>query len=344
MAPPVDPPPRSTGGRAGLLASRLRLPIALLVAAVVYGTTGYMVIEGFGFVDAVYMTVTALSTVGFGEVEPLSQAGRVFTVSVIAIGVVAWLSVLTAVTVALASGDLGWALKRRAMRKRIDDLRDHYVICAYGRVGRAAVDELTKQGADVVVVEVRAELEPLLVAADVPYLIKDPTAEAVLEEAGIRRAKALICAVDSDAVNVYITLTARALNPDLFIISRASAADSVETLRRAGSNRVVSPYALSGVRMAALSLRPAMLEFVDMVSFDPDLRVEELVVGPTSPLAGATVRAICAPHDGLMMLALKKPDGEVLIPPRADTMLDAGDLVIAVGKVGALAVLAEAAG
>ena len=229
------------------------------------------------------------------------------------------------------------------MKQRIDALEDHYVVCAFGRVGRAAVEELTKQGAGVVVVEVDPALEPDLIETGVPYVLDDPTREEVLERAGIARARALLCAVDSDAVNVYITLLARARNPDLFIIARASSPESVEALRRAGSNRVVSPYRLSGARMAALALRPALLEFVDMVSVAPDLRIEELVVGDGSSIAGRTVRDVAGPHPGVMILAVRSPDGQLLVPPRADTTLSAKDLLILIGPVGSLTKLAEQA-
>ncbi|MEN3315636.1 MAG: voltage-gated potassium channel [Acidimicrobiaceae bacterium] len=336
-------PPRHALRR-HLLASPVRLPVALLVFALVYGTSGYLVLEGFGFVDSVYMTVTTLTTVGFGEVRPLDTAGRLFTLSLIVIGMVAVFSLLAVLTGLVASGQLGRSLTRRSMRQRTQDLADHFVVCAFGRVGRSAVKELVAKKAEVVVVESDIDLEPDLIAAGIPYILADPTSEEVLRRAGIARAKALVCAVDSDAVNVYITLLARALNPDLFIIGRASSTESVEALRRAGSDRVVSPYRLSGKRMASLALRPAMLEFVDMVSVSPDLRIEELVVGEASPLAGATVRDACAPYDGVMILAIRTPDGALVVPPRADTVLAAADLLIIVGPMDALAQLADKAG
>ncbi len=230
------------------------------------------------------------------------------------------------------------------MRQRIDALRGHYIVCAFGRVGRAACEELMDEGADVVVVEVDPAREQDLLEAGVLYILDDPTREDVLEQAGIKRAKGLLCAVDSDASNVYITLLARARNPDLFIIGRASSPESVEALRRAGSDRVVSPYRLSGTRMAALALSPAVLEFVDMVSVAPDLRIEELFVSEDSGLAGATVRDVCAPYDGVMILAVRSSDGELLVPPRADTTLHAKDLLIVVGPLTALGDLAKRAG
>ncbi|MDQ3897865.1 MAG: TrkA family potassium uptake protein [Actinomycetota bacterium] len=205
------------------------------------------------------------------------------------------------------------------------------------------MEELVAQGAEVVVVEVDPAREPEMVEAGVLYILDDPTREEVLEQAGIGRAGGLLCAVDSDAANVYITLLARTRNPDLFIIGRASRPESVEALRRAGADRVVSPYLLSGTRMAALALRPAMLEFVDMVSVAPDLRIEELVVGDRSPMAGSTVRDTAGPYDGVMILAVRSPDGTLLVPPRADTTLAAGDLLIVVGPMAALGQLAEQA-
>lgn len=322
--------------RERLLASPARLPVVALGFSLVYGTVGYVVIEGFGVLNAVYMTVTTLTTVGFGEIEPLDPAGRVFTLSLIVIGFTAAFTLLAVLTSLVVSGQLGRSLTRRTMRQRIDGLRDHYIVCAFGRVGQAAVEELVAQGAGVVVVESDPAREAAMEEAGVPYLVDDPQKEDVLEQAGIERARGLLCAVDSDAVNVYITLLARARNPDLFIIGRASSPESVEALRRAGSDRVVSPYRLSGTRMAALAFQPAMLEFVDMVSVAPDLRIEELVLGDHSPLAGATVRDAASPYDGVMIMAVRSPDGALLVPPRADTMLEAGDMLIVVGPMDAL--------
>ena len=326
-----------------LLASPVRLPVLLLAFSIVYGTAGYVVIADFGLLDALYMTVTTLTTVGFGEIRPLGPAGRAFTLSLLAVGFTASFTLLAVLTSLVVSGQLGRSLSRRGMRQRIEALRDHYVVCAFGRVGRAAVEELLAQGADVVVVEGDPAREPDLVEAGALYVLDDPTREEVLEQAGIERARGLLCAVDSDAANVYITLLARARNPDLFIIGRASSPESVEALRRAGSDRVVSPYRLSGARMATLAYRPAMLEFVDMVSVAPDLRIEELVVGEHSSLAGATVREAAAPYEGVMILAVRSPDGGLLVPPRADTRLHAADLLIVIGPMDALGSLAERA-
>ena len=323
-------------------ASRAQLPVLVLLLALVYGTVGYRVIEGFGWFDSLYTTVTTLTTLG-GEIHPLSSSGRVFTVTLIVLGMVAVFDLLALFTTLVGSGQLGLARERRAMKRRIDDLQDHYVICAFGRVGRSATQKLSSQGVGVVVIESKPELEPELVNADVPYLIADPTRESVLEEAGIRRARGLLCAVDDDAINVYIALSARALNAELFIISRASTPESVDKLFRAGSDRVVSPYVVSGVRMASLALNPAVLEFVDMVSVAPDLRIEELAVGRDSRLDNRTVRDVCAPHPGVMVLAVRSVNGEVLLPPQADTLLHHDDVLIVLGPADAVNSLGEEA-
>ncbi|HEV2810392.1 MAG TPA: potassium channel protein [Acidimicrobiales bacterium] len=323
--------------------TRAGIPLVLLAFALVYGTVGYWVLEGFGLIDALYMTVTTLTTVGFGEIQPLSPAGRVFTISLITVGVVTVFDVFALFTSLIASGRLNKILGRRSMDRNIESLRDHYIICAYGRVGRAAARELSERGAEVVVVERQPELEALLAEAGVPYVLGDSTQEAALVRAGIHRARGLLCAVDSDAVNVYIALTARALNPELFIIARASSAESVDKLHRAGSDRVVSPYVVSGARMASMALSPAVLEFADMVSVASDLRVEELLVGEGSRLVSRTISDVCDPYEGVMVLAVRKPAGELMIPPRADTVLHQDDFLILVGPVAALEKLADEA-
>lgn len=228
------------------------------------------------------------------------------------------------------------------MQRRIDDLRDHYVLCAYGRVGRAAAEEFRQQGQPYIIVEPQESLERLVQADGAPYLIADPTEESVLLAAGILRAHGLVCAVDSDAINVYITLTARSLNPKLSIVSRASNPESVDQLQRAGADRVVSPYILSGRRMAFLALQPAVVEFLDMVTIAPDLRLEEIVVRPGSPLDGKTVGEVSA-REQTTVLAVKKMGDELIASPQDDVPLGAGDLVIVLGPVKVLGELAERA-
>jgi voltage-gated potassium channel len=219
------------------------------------------------------MTVTTLATVGYGEVRPLDASGKLFTISLIVLGVVALAASIDAVAGALVSGELQAAIRRRRMRKRLDSLQAHYVVCAYGRVGRAAVAELRTEGVPVLVVEPKPELAELLEEHGVSHLPADPTEETALQQAGIQRARGLLCAMDSDAANVFITLTARALNPALTIVARAANPASVDKLLRAGADHVVSPYDVSGRHMGVLALHPAIVDFLDMAKLAPGLRL-----------------------------------------------------------------------
>lgn len=318
------------------VAVRFRLPVGLLLCALAYGTVGYIAIERWSFLDAIYMSVTTLTTVGYREVHQLSTPGRIFTITLVLFGVLVLFMAVAAVAQLLLSGELGEPLRRRRMQRKLDRLEDHYVVCAFGRVGRAAVAEFRQLGVAYVVIETQTGLVPLMEEQQVPYITADPTEEAVLKQAGIERAKGLVCAVDSDAINVYITLTARVLNPTLSIVARASAPESVDQLQRAGADRVVSPYVLSGRRMASLALQPAVVEFIDMVTVAPDMRLEEIVVRPNSPLDGRSVGEACAAHGDLTVLAVKKMGTELIPSPAQDVRFGSGDLVVAMGPVRTL--------
>src|SRR4029453_10511558 len=272
------------------LLPRFRLPAARGALTVLYGTLGYLLLEGWSLTDALYMTVTTLATVGYGEVRPLDVSGKLFTISLIVLGVVALAASIDAVAGALVSGELQAAIRRRRMRKRLDSLQAHYVVCAYGRVGRAAVAELRTEG--------------------VP---------------------GLLCAMDSDAANVFITLTARALNPALTIVARAANPASVDKLLRAGADPVVSPYDVSGRHMGVLALHPTIVDFLDMAKVAPGLRLEEIEVRSGSPLAGKGVGETRARPPAAQILALKRSGAQHLAVPDHDTILAAGDLVLVLG-------------
>ena len=313
------------------LASSFRFPVLLLTIAITFGTIGYWLIEDMSLLEGLYMTVTTLTTVGFREVQPLGTGGQIFTIVLILIGVIGVFVTVAIVAQLIASGELGQPLRRRRMERRIDALSDHYIVCAYGRVGRAAAEEFREQGQRYVVVDAQESLERLLDEHGAPYIIGDPSVEAVLEDAGIHRAKGLVSAVDSDAISVYITLTARTLNPKLLIVARASSPESVDQLYRAGADRVVSPYVLSGKRMASLALHPSVVEFIEMVTVAPDMRLEEIVVERGSPLDGKTVGTVAQDRDDVTILAVKKAGADLVPSPGSDLQLGAGDLVIALG-------------
>jgi voltage-gated potassium channel len=323
-------------------AALLRLPLLLLVGVSLYGVIGYQVVEGWSFLDALYMTVTTLTTVGFREVQPLDASGRLFTVSLILAGVLSLFVSVGVVTEVVVSGHLARQLRRRRMDRRIGRLDQHTVICAYGRVGRAVAEELIRQNLPFVVIERQEILVTSLEERGIPHIVGDPAAaEEVLRQAGIDRARALVCAVDSDAANVFITLTARALNPDLRIVARASDASSVDILERAGADQVVSPYLLSARRMAYLAQHPAVVDFLDLMNVIPDLRLEQIVVRPGSVLDGMAVRDALAEFRDANILAVRRASGEPIAFPDPDTKLTAGDSVVVLGSLRTLDALGQ---
>jgi voltage-gated potassium channel len=225
--------------------------------------------------------------------------------------------------------------------RSIGHLSGHYVICAYGRVGRAVMEELRRRGHTAVVIESKPELEPLLAEHGVRYIPGDPADETVLRQAGIERARGLICAVDSDAANVFITLTARALNPDLRIIARASERASIDKLVRAGADEVVSPYGLTGRRMAVLAVQPSVLEVLDLLNLGSDIRLEEVAVRAGTHLDSLTIAEARARYAGVAILALKKPGSEVSANPDHQVRLAPGDLIVALGPAEILNRMAD---
>jgi voltage-gated potassium channel len=309
---------------------RVRWPALGLALALVYGVAGYMLLEGWRFLDALYMTVITLTTVGFREVRSLDDGGIVFTLTVITIGVGLVLTTVAVVAQWVLEGQWGERTRRHRMQRRIDDLTGHFIVCAYGRVGRAVARELEAEGASFVVVDPDERLVERMRDDGVPYLIDDPTHEAVLRAAGVDRARGLVCAVDSDATNVYIALVARALNPDLFIVARASEPGSDQRLLHAGADRVVSPFVSSGRHMALVAMRPSAEDVVALgTSGHASMSLEEVRVEPGSALDGVSI------GQGLgstPVLAIRHMGGQITPNPGADLHLRQGDLVLLLGE------------
>ena len=296
---------------------------AALSAVVLYGTVGYILLEGWSAMDALYMTITTMTTVGFREVRELDSGGRLFTLSVVILGVGAALIGITLLAGAIAEAELGGRTRRRWMAKRIADLEEHFIVCAYGRVGRAAVLELQAAEVPFVVVDPKEELRARMERDEVTFLIDDPSLEPVLRHVRVEAARGLICAVDSDATNVFITLAARSLNPDLFIVARASEPDSHDRLARAGADRVVSPYASSGRHMVKMALDPTVVDLLDEADDRGSIDVEERRIDPPSNLIGTTVGESKAP-----ILAIRRSDGRLEPRPGADAVVEEGDVVL----------------
>jgi voltage-gated potassium channel len=309
---------------------RLGGAMSALGLVIVGGTVGYLVL-GFGLLDALYQTVTTVSTVGFREVQPLSSVGKAFTMVLILVGVGAALYAFSVLIETFIEGRLNELLGRRRMQQSIASLSGHTIICGWGRVGRSIGAEMDAAGNSLVVVDLDASLLEGLAHGAVAG---DATDDATLRAAGIDRAAALVAAVDGDAANSFITLSARALRPDLFIVARARSQDSEEKLRRAGADRVVNPQSIGGARMAAFVLRPHVAEFVDVVMHERSLefRLEEVVITDASPIAGKSIRdAHLRDQTGAMVLAVRDQDGSFRTNPPPDTVLHAGEIVIAIG-------------
>ncbi len=322
--------------------------VGSLVAVVVVGTVGYRLIEGWGLLDCLYMTVITIFTVGYREVHPLSTTGTVFTMVLVVVGVGAILYGLGRMAQFVLGEQLAGVFKRRAVKRQVERLQGHYIICGYGRVGQAVARQFSSHKAKFVVVDndpeavAQAETEGLLAIRG------DATADEVLEAAGVRRARGLVAAVGSDAGNIYVTLSARVLNPALLIVARAGSDDAASKLKRAGADHVVSLYGIGGERMATLVLKPAVSDYLEVITGGGQLefRLEEFALRPGSPAVGKSLEALAVRREtGASILAVRRSDTGVFdTNPSGQTCLREGDMVIAIGTPTEIAKLEELLG
>ena len=309
---------------------------------IVVGTIGYVIL-GFSPLDALYQTVTTVSTVGFREVEPLSGAGQLFTIVLILVGVGTVLYTLGVLIEALIEGELLDLFERRRMERKIGEMSDHVIVCGWGRVGKAIARHVGASGGEIVVVE---RNDDRLEGTSVNFVHGDATDDAVLRDAGIDRAHALVAALDTDADNLYVTLSAKTLKPGIFVVARARAWAAEEKLLRGGADRVVNPQDIGGARMAAFVLQPHVTEFLDVVMHNRTLefRLEQVDVPPSSPLAGHTLRdAHIRDKTGALVLAMRHADGTFTTNPTPETEIVGGEVLIAIGTQAQLDALLEAA-
>lgn len=306
---------------------------AALLTLILIGVIGYLWF-GYSLADAIATTLLTLTTVGAATARDLPAGPLLFTAGLAVLGVSLFAAILGVAGTAIVEGRLGVFSRSRRMDQRIGRLHDHFIVCAYGRVGSAAARELRAEGIPCVVIDVRAELEDDMQRDGLPYLIANPSSEEVLRRAGVERARGLICAVDSDAENVYITLVARSLRADLLIVARAAQEQSADRLYRAGATRVVSPYVSSGRRMAQLAVRPNVVEFFDIgLGGQRDIRLEEIAIPEDSPMAGCTVGEVLG---GAIPLLVRRASGDLIANPDRTMPLQAGDLVVLYGAARAL--------
>jgi voltage-gated potassium channel len=325
----------------------LRISLAFLVSLLLIGTGGYVAIEGWSFIDAFYMTIITVSTVGFKEVYPLSPHGQILTIALIVFGVSFIAYSAGSIVQFMVEGQLRSILGRRKLEKKISKLKNHYIICGYGRIGTHICRELEAKPVPFVVVEnepgkiERLENEGLL------YVAGDATVDETLVKAGIRSAKGLVTAVTSDTENVYITLTARGLNPDLFILARASEEASETKLKRAGASKVISPYVMGAARMAQAILRPSVVDFIEIATAGKnfELQIEESRVAADSVLVGKSLLTSGIRKElGVIIVGIKKDAGQMLFNPAPETTIDSGDVLITLGEPAAIENLEKIAG
>ncbi len=323
----------------------LRLIGIALIGVMAVGTAGFHFIEGWPWFDGFYMVITTLTTIGYQEVHTLSHAGRVFNVFVIVSGVSLLFLGIGSLTQALLEFELGTVFGKRKMERDISRLNGHYIICGAGRVGRSAARELARRPVPFVILEQNAAKAERYGSNGWLITIGDATQEQTLREARIEHARGLVAATTTDATNLYIVLTARALNPNLKIIARASEEDAEKHLKTAGADSVVSPYAFAGQRIAQSFLRPHVVSFLDTATthLGMDLEIGEMVVGPNSSFAGKTIGNSRIRQDrGVIILAIKREQG-MHFNPSPDDRIEVGDCLIAMGEPSQLRELEQAA-
>jgi voltage-gated potassium channel len=318
----------------------------LLALVLAGGTAGYVIIEGWSVWDALYMTVTTVATVGFREVHPLSRNGQAFTVVLIIVGVSTALYAFSAFAAVVVEG--GWPkyIERWRYLRMINHLSEHYVVCGYGRIGSIVASEFKRQNTPFVIVD--RDPEKVAEANQRGHLAVDGDAsrEDTLRRLGIDRARGLVAAVGTDAENVYAVLTARVMKPDLFIIARAEGEDSISKLKKAGADRVISPYRIGAVQIAQTALRPAVVDFVEIAtsSDNLELSIEEIHIENSSALAGRPLSEVIQRNTmNVVVVGIQHAQGRMEFNPLASTVLHAGDHLIVLGSSQTLKELERAA-
>jgi voltage-gated potassium channel len=317
----------------------LKISFVVLLMLITGGTVGYMTIEGWRMLDAAYMTVITLGTVGFKEVHDLSDGGKLFTMGLIVVGVSVLGYIVGSLAQIMFEGQIQRIVGRKKVEKKIDALKGHYIICGFGRIGSLICREFKANGLAFVIVEKNIEAPDKLDEDGYLYMKGDATLDETLLKAGIKRAKGLVSVVTSDTENVYITLTARGLNPDLYIMSRSGEEGSDIKLKRAGANKVVSPYTIGGNRMAQSILRPNVVDFIEIATGREhlELQMEEIAIPDHSAFVGETlVTSGFRKEIGVIIVGIKKAHGKMVFNPHSQTKIEDHDTLIVLGDPDAI--------
>jgi voltage-gated potassium channel len=304
------------------------------------GTIGFHWIEGWDFLDSLYMAVITLTTVGFNEVHPLGPGGRIFAMVFLVVGLGVFMYGAVALGEFVVQAQLGAWLGRNKMSTTLLKMKNHFIICGFGRFGRSLCEELAARGLPFVIVEADAEVAAYCQEQGYVFLVGDATEDAVLRDAGIERARGIACTLPSDAANLYVVMSARLLQKDLQILSRATTEKDAMKLRRAGADRVISLYATGAAKMAQLMANPRVEDFFEVVTAKgKSMDIAEVQVAPKASYAGRTLAQSGFRDRGIMVVGIRRASGELLIPPGPNDAIDVGDCLIVMGKVGAVQLL-----
>ena len=324
------------------LARRFVLIVGAIVTTLTIGTVGFTVIDGYPPFDAFYMTLTTMTTVGYGEIHPLSHAGRVFNSFLIAFGVTTIFIAIGAMTQTIIELEFGDAIGKRRNKRMIDNLKDHYIICGYGRVGRGAAHELRHAGVPFVVVDNNPDRAERAMLAGMLAVAADSTQDETLRLVGIERARGLVAALATDADNLFVLLSAKGLNPQIYVATRAAEEGAEAKMRRAGADAVFAPYAMTGHRLAQSLLRPHVVQFLDFTTKDvgEDIAIEQVRVSGASEMVSKTIKEMQLRKEvGVIVMAIRKESGEMVFNPPAETAVQGGDYLIVMGRPGNLRTL-----
>ncbi len=320
--------------------------IAVAIATVIsIGCTGYMVFAGAPLFDSLYMALTTITTIGYGEMIPLGRTGRIFNIFYIVVGVGTVLVALGVLTQAMIELELSGYFPKRRRRRMIENLKSHFIVCGYGRVGRSASEELRKSGVPILVIDRNEERVDRALQSGLLAVAADSTRDEVLRDVGIDRARGLIAALSTDADNTYLILSAKALNPMLPVATRVSEEESERKLRRAGADVVFAPYTITGQRLSQSLLKPHVNEFIDFTTGNDmglDIRIEQVQVSARSEYVSKSLRqAQLRAELGVIVLAIRKATGQMVFNPPADFEIGAGDYLIVMGQPAQLRRLEE---
>ena len=318
------------------LARRSLFLLASILVTLAIGTLGFTFIAGYPPFDAFYMTLTTMTTVGYGEIHPLGQAGRIFNSFLIVFGVTTIFIAIGAMTQTIIEQEFGDALGRRRNKRMIDKLKNHYIVCGFGRVGHGAANELQHAGVPFVVVDSSPERAELAITAGMLAVAGDSTRDETLRQLGIERARGLVAALATDADNLFVLLSAKGLNPRIYVAARAAEEGAEEKMRRAGADAVFAPYSITGHRLAQSLLRPHVVQFLDFTTKDigMDVSIEQVRVSETSEVVAKTIKEMQISRElGVIVMAIRKNDGKMLFNPPADTAVHGGDYLIVMGQV-----------